>query len=255
MPPLRVAVFGGGPAGLSFAHALSSRLPAATITLCEAAPSPGGWLTTSRVDGFLFEGGARGVRYRAQPGADRGTVFSLIESLGLAPVTLVAAPAAAHRYVLSGGRVTRLPSSLWGALTSPLTRHLILPALREAAVPHPDLPGSEESVAAYVSRRFTPEAVPLLDAMLSGIYAGDVWSLSASSALPLAARAEAGGGSLVRGLMRPTPPRAPPPPPPHTHRRGRAGAALQPRSARLDSGAPCPDIFLRSRPAHVQPAR
>jgi oxygen-dependent protoporphyrinogen oxidase len=56
----RVAVVGGGIAGLAVALAVRRRMPEAELTVLEAAPRPGGNIRSERVDGYLCEWGPNG---------------------------------------------------------------------------------------------------------------------------------------------------------------------------------------------------
>jgi len=64
--PRNVAILGGGITGLASAYYLSQKIPSAKITIYEAGPRIGGWLSSKRVqvdDGeVLFEAGPRTLR-------------------------------------------------------------------------------------------------------------------------------------------------------------------------------------------------
>ncbi|MBU4398958.1 MAG: FAD-dependent oxidoreductase, partial [Planctomycetes bacterium] len=53
--PRRIAVIGGGIAGLAAAHRLVELDPRCSVTLMEAGPRPGGVLFTRHEDGFQVE--------------------------------------------------------------------------------------------------------------------------------------------------------------------------------------------------------
>ncbi len=64
-------------------------------------------------------------------------------------------------------------------------------------------PAVEESVGAFVRRKFTPELLEkLVGPFVSGIYAGDPEKLSLSAAFPQLHEAETKARSIVRGLLR-----------------------------------------------------
>jgi oxygen-dependent protoporphyrinogen oxidase len=64
--PERIAVFGGGIAGLSSAYFISKEFPNAKITVLEGGSEAGGWIRTKRVKvpggDVLFEAGPRTLR-------------------------------------------------------------------------------------------------------------------------------------------------------------------------------------------------
>jgi oxygen-dependent protoporphyrinogen oxidase len=64
-------------------------------------------------------------------------------------------------------------------------------------------PETDESVAAFVRRKFSPQLLDrLVGPFVSGIYAGDPEQLSARSAFPQLFEAEKTAGSVVRGMLR-----------------------------------------------------
>ena len=69
--PERIAILGGGIAGLSSAYYAGKQFPDSTITLFEAGSDPGGWIRTRRIEvkdadgnkgSVLFEQGPRALR-------------------------------------------------------------------------------------------------------------------------------------------------------------------------------------------------
>jgi oxygen-dependent protoporphyrinogen oxidase len=66
---------------------------------------------------------------------------------------------------------------------------------------HP--PEQDESIAAFVRRKFSAELLEkLVGPFVSGIYAGDPEQLSLRGAFPQLHEAEKSGGSVIRGMMR-----------------------------------------------------
>jgi oxygen-dependent protoporphyrinogen oxidase len=64
-------------------------------------------------------------------------------------------------------------------------------------------PVAEESIGAFVRRKFSPELLEkLVGPFVSGIYAGDPEKLSLSAAFPQIYEAEASGGGVLRGFLR-----------------------------------------------------
>jgi oxygen-dependent protoporphyrinogen oxidase len=64
-------------------------------------------------------------------------------------------------------------------------------------------PDGDESVAAFVRRKFSPQLLDrLVGPLVSGVYAGDPERLSLRSAFPSVHEAEKSAGSIIRGMLR-----------------------------------------------------
>ncbi|MDR2512907.1 MAG: protoporphyrinogen oxidase [Puniceicoccales bacterium] len=182
-------IIGAGPAGLGVASALS--LNKVETLVLEAAPRAGGSVVSYRQDGFLVEGGPNSLML------ENDGVEGFLKDIGLVP--LEASPVAKKRFLVCGGRPVAAPSGLIGALTTPLLslrgklRFLGEPFARSAPA------GGDESVGTFVRRRLGREvAQRLVDAMVGGIYAGDIERLSLRSAFPRLHEMEMRYGSLLR---------------------------------------------------------
>ncbi len=183
-------VVGGGISGLVCAHALQK--VGIEVLLVEASPRTGGVIHSVVRDGFLLELG---------PQSFTGTV-QLRNLLGIADQLLEASPRA-PRYVLVNGVLQRVPLSPPAFLLSPLingsTRWALLRDIFGKSVP----PDTDESVAAFVRRKFSDQLLDrLVGPFVSGVYAGDPEKLSMRSAFPQLHEAEKAAGSIVRGMLR-----------------------------------------------------
>jgi oxygen-dependent protoporphyrinogen oxidase len=189
--PRRVAVVGGGVAGLAAARRLVARGDL-DVVVYEAADRPGGVITTSFADGFTREHAANGFLTGAPGGA-----ADLAEELGV-PVEEASA-AAQRRWVFRGGALRPIPAGPVDVLRAELLGWRgLLQALGEPFRP-PRRSGPEETVAEFVRRRLGDEVLDALVAPLcTGVYAGDADQLSLRAAFPRLAALEAEGG-LVRG--------------------------------------------------------
>jgi oxygen-dependent protoporphyrinogen oxidase len=192
MPAVRdVVVVGAGPAGLAHAFWHLREHPGDRLTVLESAAVPGGWVRSERVDGYLCEHGPQALR--PSPGLDE----MLAAISDLPPVT--ADPRARQRWIGRGGRLLAVPGGPGQLLATSL---LSLPAKlrligeRWVRAPAP----ASESVAAFAQRRFGARTVPLVQAVVRGIFAGDAERLEVSSAFPELAAAEREHGSVMRGL-------------------------------------------------------
>lgn len=189
----RVAVIGAGFSGL--AAALELKRSGLEPVVFEAAPHVGGTIRSVVDGGYLCETGPSSLLDR-EP-----ALAALLSSLGLGPRVVAAAPAAKRRCLLASGRLVPLPMSPPAFVASPLLPPAAkLRVLAEPLVPRG--PGGEETVAAFMRRRFGPEvARTVADAFVAGVFAGDSERLSMRSAFPRLVELERAHGSVLRGLL------------------------------------------------------
>src|ERR1700757_3876707 len=186
-------VVGGGISGLVCAYALG-RLGVEAQVL-EASRHAGGLIASERRDGFLLEMGPQSFSGTA-------ALRSLCAELGIAD-QLVQAPAQAPRYVLIDNALKAVPLNPAAMLTSSLLSPRTKWRVAGDAVGATRAPLEDESVAAFVRRKFGEELLDRLVApFVSGIYAGDPERLSLRSAFPQLHEAEKSAGSVIRGMIR-----------------------------------------------------
>jgi protoporphyrinogen/coproporphyrinogen III oxidase len=196
----RVVVIGGGISGLATALHLkdgASRVPGGLhITVLEASNDPGGNIRTKRKEGFTIERGPNGYLDNVPATA------SLVRRLGLEGELQRADQSAARRFLYRNGKLHLLPSGPLSFLASPV---LSFPGrLRVLAEPfaRPRPRGVDETIFDFAARRIGGEgASVLIDAMVSGVFAGDVRALSLASSFPKMAAMEAEHGSLVKAML------------------------------------------------------
>jgi protoporphyrinogen/coproporphyrinogen III oxidase len=186
-------VVGGGISGLVCAHALHKA--GIEVLLVEASPRTGGVIQSVVRDGFLLELGPQSFAGTAQ-------LRTLCMELGIGD-QLLEAPPRAPRYVLINGALQPVPMSPPAFFLSPLinssTKWALLRDIFGRSVP----PDTDESVAAFIRRKFSHELLDrLVGPFVSGVYAGDPEKLSIRSAFPQLHEAEKAAGSIVRGMLR-----------------------------------------------------
>ncbi|MGZ3458261.1 MAG: protoporphyrinogen oxidase, partial [Archangium sp.] len=191
---MSVVIIGGGISGLALAHGLHSR--GTEVTLLEAGPQLGGNIQTRRHDGFITEAGPNSFVDR-EP-----TLRTLAATLGIEGRIRTADPAAKRRYIYSRGKLRALPASPPAFLKSdvvPLGAKLRMMGelfTRRA-------PEGEESLADFGRRHVGRTATAVLvDAMQTGIFAGDVEALSVGAIFPKVVELERQHRSLVLGMAR-----------------------------------------------------
>jgi oxygen-dependent protoporphyrinogen oxidase len=195
-----VIVVGGGVAGLATAlqlrdgaRGLGTKLD---VTLFESAPRVGGNIRTDRDDGWTIEWGPNGYldSVPATP--------ALAERVGLGDRIQPANEKAAKRFLYRNGALHLLPTGPVGFLRS----GVLSPAGRARVLmepfAHPKPSGIDETIYEFASRRIGREAAStLIDAMVSGVFAGNVHTLSLASTFPKMAAMEAEHGGLVLAML------------------------------------------------------
>lgn len=188
---MRVAVIGGGLAGLVSAHALVGEGIDAHVL---EAQHVGGVIGTSHVEGFVREHAASSFL----GGPARG-MYALCNELGV-PVEK-ASPSAKRRWIFIDGKLRALPRNPRELVTSDLlTWRGKLALVRE---PFAKRRGADdESMHAFAARRFGAEAARAIIApFVTGVYAADAHSISLEAGFPRLAALDAAGG-IVRGTVK-----------------------------------------------------
>jgi oxygen-dependent protoporphyrinogen oxidase len=209
---MRIAIVGGGVAGLAGAYELEKTRAAGgavAYTLFEARPRLGGSLASEIVDGAVLERGPDSFL------TEKAAAAELCRELGLEAELLPSNDAARKTYIVVRNRLVPLPDGLMflvptKLVPTALTRLFSLSTKARMALElfHPPRRNGhpngrvDEAVAALVSRHFGNEAVDrLADPLLSGIYGGDAAQLSAPAVLPRLVEMETEYGSLTRGML------------------------------------------------------
>ncbi|HEX3650178.1 MAG TPA: protoporphyrinogen oxidase [Pseudonocardiaceae bacterium] len=207
----RVAVVGAGISGLTAAYRLRSALGSdAEITVLEMTGRTGGKLRTVELAGQAYDVGAEAYLAR------RPEVTALVGELGLTAGQVHPTTAAAR--IRAGGESRPIPAGtvmgvpvgvveVAGVLSPDGLRRLAA----EPGLPPIELAGRDVSVGDLLGSRLGPE-VPdrLVDPLLGGVYAGRAATLGLRATMPaLAAKLDAGAGSLLAAAAGLVPPPAP----------------------------------------------
>lgn len=205
----RVAIIGGGIAGLSAAFYMDQwRRGGAEFdwVLYEASPRLGGVIRTERTaDGFLIEAGPDSFL------SEKPWARELCSELGIEDRLIGSNDAARQTWILADGRLHPLPEGLqflvptrlWPILTSGLFSPATKLRIALESFQRPRKADKDESAAAFVERHFGREMVHrLADPLLAGVYGGTAAQLSARAVLPRMVALEEKYGSLARGVLR-----------------------------------------------------
>jgi len=187
----RVAVIGGGIAGLAAAHRLvelsRERQQPIELTLLEAGTRVGGAIGTERTDGFVLEAGPDSFI------SEKPWAIKLCERIGFTPRLVGTRDENRRTYVVHNGRLHSLPDGF--LLLAPtqfwplvVTRLFTWPGKLRMAM---DLllprgpQRSDESLGSFVTRRLGREALErVAQPLVGGIYTADPDDLSLAATMP-----------------------------------------------------------------------
>ncbi len=188
-----VVIIGGGLTGMTTALQLKKK--GLTVALLEKSDRTGGQIATHSEQGFLFESG---------PNTGSGAseeVMELYHSLDGRCEIEFATKEAESRWIWKKGKFHPLPGGLIGGITTPLftmgdkLRILGEPFRRRGSDP-------DETVAAMTVRRLGKSFLDYaVDPFLSGVYAGDPYTLITRHALSKLYNLEQQYGSFIGGSI------------------------------------------------------
>lgn len=191
----RVAIVGGGITGLAAAFWLEHDHGIDDAVVVEASAAAGGKIRTQLDGGFTLEEGPQGFLDNAPD------TLELTSLIGLRDALVQADESAADRFILRDGRLRRVATSPLAFMASdilPLSGRIRLLG-EPVARSHP---GGDETVFEFARRRIGKQAAEVLvDAMVTGVFAGDSRELSLAATFPKMAAMEAEHGSLTRALF------------------------------------------------------
>ena len=215
----RVAIVGGGIAGLTAAYELAQQARAGVpieAVLFESSNRLGGLIETVREGGFTVEAGPDGW-VSAKPWARELAVELGLDSEG---ELISSNDADRQTWILLAtpenppGRLVPLPSGFRMMVPSDLALLEGSPLFTEAAVAayraeperaaelRASAPAYDESVADFTRRHFGPEVLARVAApLLSGVFGGDVRRLSVRAVMPSFVAMEHEHGSLIAALQ------------------------------------------------------
>lgn len=227
----RIAIVGGGTAGLAAAYELEKqRLAGADLDwqLYEASPRLGGLLSTTRIDTpdgrFLLEDGPDGWV------TDKPWARDLAIELGLADQIIPCNEAQRRTLILIDGKLQPMPprmrmmvpedlATLEGSpLFSDSARAAYAAELANATALKALSPEPDESVASFVLRHFGQEVLDKIGApLLGGVFGGDARKLSVRAVMQQFVQMEREHGSLIAALQARAKERGQRPPQPAFH--------------------------------------
>jgi oxygen-dependent protoporphyrinogen oxidase len=207
----RIAIVGGGIAGLAAAYELSRLADsgaALEAVLFEASPRLGGIVETVREGGFVIECG---------PDAwvtEKSWARELAQELGLGDEVMQSNDATRKTYVLMNSQLKAMPDGMRMMIPSNLdtlnqselfsaeAKQAFHNEVTRAAELKNSAPQEDESVASFVQRHFGNEVLEKIGApLLRGVFGGDVAKLSVRSVMAPFVAMEREHGSLIAAMQ------------------------------------------------------
>jgi len=207
----RIAIIGGGIAGLTAAYELEKarqKNPEIDWHLYESTNRLGGIIETTRQQGFVLEGGPDGWV------SEKPWARDLAIELGLEQDLISSNDATRKTYILTNGALQPIPDRMRMMVPEDLTtlaqsplftdtaRKAYANELTRAEELKSQAPEHDESVASFVQRHFGEEVLTKIAApLLSGVFGGDVHKLSVRAVMPNFVTMEREHGSLIMALQ------------------------------------------------------
>ncbi|WP_239256147.1 protoporphyrinogen oxidase [Listeria ilorinensis] len=201
----RIIIIGGGLSGLAAAYTLEKEAQEnIQWDLYEQGERFGGKFETVKRDGFLIEKGPDSFLARKPAGIE------LVNELGLSDQLVT--NSTGQSFIFHDGKLHPIPEgSVMGIPTDSaalMKSTLVSEAGKARAVQEHDLPfepfDKDVSLGEFFEQRFGLELVKcLIEPLLSGIYAGNIYQMSLRATFPQFEEAIQRAGSLMQGLKVP----------------------------------------------------
>ena len=191
----RIGIVGGGVTGLAVGAWLEHDYGLSDYVILEGSSRAGGKIRSEIDAGYTLEWGPQGFLDNVPDTLELASILDLDDHL------VQADEASADRFILRQGKLRRVAASpVAFMLSSVLPASGRLRLLGEPfASPHP---GHDETVFDFASRRIGRQAAEVLvDAMVTGVFAGDSRKLSLAATFPKMAAMESNYGSLTKALF------------------------------------------------------
>ncbi|MEI9978944.1 MAG: protoporphyrinogen oxidase [Edaphobacter sp.] len=207
----RVAVIGGGVAGLTVTYELAQFARDGSMVeavLFEASTRLGGIVETVREGGFVIECGPDGWV------SEKPWALELAKELDLGEEVIASNDAVRKTYVLIDGKLQAMPDGMRMMVPGDLdaldasqifsaeAKQAYHDEIGHAGILRKHAPEADESVATFVQRHFGNEVLEKIGApLLSGVFGGDVAKLSVRAVMAPFVTMEREYGSLIAAIQ------------------------------------------------------
>ncbi len=189
-----VIIIGAGLSGLSTHHFLKKKHPNRKFLTLESSDRVGGMIKTYHGSDFTAEYGPHGFLDNVEETQE------LIKDLELEDRVIKAPLKEFVRYVCINGKLVLIPQTLLKVLGSPfmsfMSKVRVLGDLFKRPIKE------NTTVEKWAEYRFGAGILPLMDAALTGTYAGDISKLGVDDVFPGIRKLELENGSLIKGAIK-----------------------------------------------------
>ena len=190
-----VAVLGGGISGLSTAWYLKKK--GFEVTLFEAAKETGGVIKSEVNKHSVFDFGPNTIRDKT------GAVSEMIAELGLEDEVLSMSEGSKNRFIVRNGELKNIKQNPISFLFSDVLSRKGKKELFSEPFKKVLKSDTDESIGSFLERRIGKEAVHYLaDPFFSGIYAGNIYSMSKQKLIGKLTDFEQEYGSISKGFLK-----------------------------------------------------
>ncbi|MBO6571806.1 protoporphyrinogen oxidase [bacterium] len=190
-----IAVLGGGISGLSTAWYLKKK--GFEVTLFEAQEDTGGVIRSEPNQYSVFDFGPNTIRDKT------GSVSEMIKDLGLEDEVLYMSESSKTRFIVRNGELKKIKQNPISFLFSDVLSWKGKKVLFSEPIRKSLNSDADESIGSFLERRIGKEAVEYLaDPFFSGIYAGDIYSLSKNKLIGKLSDFEQEYGSITKGFLK-----------------------------------------------------
>ncbi len=187
-----IIIIGSGLSGLSTCHFLKKLQPDLDIVLLEKNNRSGGAVQSFHENDIQAEWGPHGFLNNCQESLELLNDTGLSTSVQLAPLGDFS------RFLCKNGRLNELPQHPGKFLASPLLSPFAKMRLLGDLFIKPIT--DDQTIAKWASRRFGKAILPLVDAAVTGTFAGDFQQLSIDSVMPGLRDLEKKHGSVFQAM-------------------------------------------------------
>ena len=167
------------------------------VTLFEVQESPGGVIRSEPNQYSVFDFGPNTIRDKT------GSVSEMITDLGLEDEVLSMSEGSKTRFIVRNGELKKIKQNPISFLFSDVLSWKGKKVLFSEPIRKSLNSDADESIGSFLERRIGKEAVEYLaDPFFSGIYAGDIYSLSKNKLIGKLADFEQEYGSISKGFLK-----------------------------------------------------